>query len=294
MKSTETVRQHVIALRALAVFSLVLGIGYPLLLWLVAQLPGLRSPAEGSIITDGGKPVASALLGQAFTDAGGRPLPQYFQGRPSAGDYDPMSTGGSNLGPESIVDSPARTSLLTQVCTRSREIGERDGVDGARAYCTARGVGAVLSVVGPRDARGSVIRPLRVVSVNEPCGVVPHPFLARYRGVAVECAAPGEDYSAGQLVPVGGSAPDPPAVPADAVTAGGSGLDPDISPAYAALQIPRVARARRVSPDQLRTLVDTHRHGRTLGFLGEPGVNVVAVNLDLDRRYPVAPRVGGG
>ncbi|MCB0945422.1 MAG: potassium-transporting ATPase subunit C, partial [Mycobacterium sp.] len=83
-----------------------------------------------------------------------------------------------------------------------------------------------------------------------------------------------------------GAAVDP-AVPADAVTASGSGLDPNISPAYAELQIARVAKIRGVSPDAVRQLVVSHTEGRTLGFLGEPGVNVVELNIALDQKYPM-------
>ena len=106
-------RQHWAALRALLVLTVIVGIAYPVFIWLVAQIPGLQDKADGSIIEADGKPVGSSLIGQSFTDADGNPLPQYFQSRPSAaGDgYDPLATSASNLGPESIVDTPGDPSL---------------------------------------------------------------------------------------------------------------------------------------------------------------------------------------
>ncbi|GAB4063622.1 K(+)-transporting ATPase subunit C [Angustibacter speluncae] len=76
---------------------------------------------------------------------------------------------------------------------------------------------------------------------------------------------------------------DPDEVPADALTASASGLDPDISPEYARLQVERVARERDLPVEQVRDLVAERTLGRTLGFLGEPRVNVLELNLALQR-----------
>ena len=78
-------------------------------------------------------------------------------------------------------------------------------------------------------------------------------------------------------------------IPSDLVTSSGSGLDPDISPASAAFQVARVANARGVSQDQIRTIVAKHTQGRQWGILGEARVNVLDLNLDLDESLPTRP-----
>ena len=72
------------------------------------------------------------------------------------------------------------------------------------------------------------------------------------------------------------------------MTTSGSGLDPGISPQNAAIQVNRVAAARHVSPAAIRALVSRYTQGRVLGFLGEPQVNVLQLNLGLDQKYPVS------
>ncbi|MCW2886547.1 MAG: potassium-transporting ATPase KdpC subunit [Streptosporangiaceae bacterium] len=295
------VRQHVAAVRALLVLTVVTGIVYPLAVWAVAFLPGLHDKAGGSMVkTAAGTAAGSRIIGQAFTGPNGDPLTQYFQSRPSAAGngYDPTSTSASNLGPESIIDTlpdpaitkagkedaNAKQSLLTQVCARSAAVGRLEGVDGARPFCTKDGVGAVLAVFGPRGRDGHVSTPTRVVSLNQEAPAVP--FIATYKGVKVEPASFGADYSAGEVVPVRGDAPAAPKVPADAVTASGSGLDPHISPAYARLQASRVAKVRGVPVARVLTAIEHNQDGRGLGFLGEPRVNVLLLNLELDRTSP--------
>lgn len=91
---------------------------------------------------------------------------------------------------------------------------------------------------------------------------------------AVDSAVAGEGAVRGQI-------------PSDMVTSSASGLDPDISPANADLQVARVARARHAEPDRIRALLAAHTTGRQFGYLGEPRVNVLLLNLALDSAYPV-------
>jgi K+-transporting ATPase ATPase C chain len=272
--------RHVAALRALLVFTVLVGLAYPLAFVAIGKIPGVSDKADGSLVAHG-----SSLIGQAFTDKDGNPVQKYFQSRPSAaGDgYDPTATAASNLGPESVVDTlsdnpdDAQQSLLTQVCARSLAIGKLEGVDGSRPYCTSDGVGAVLAVFRLDGLTGPITR---VVSVNQ----TGTPFVAAYDGVRVEPAQASHDYVAegGVITPIRGSAPAHPVVPSDAVTASASGLDPDISPAYAELQAPRVARERGMPENAVQNLIRKYTDGRALGFMGEPGVNVLELNMALD------------
>jgi K+-transporting ATPase ATPase C chain len=118
-----TVRTTGVALRAMLVFTLALGVGYTLLVTGIGQL-ALPWQANGSIVTAGNQPVGSALIGQSFTDADGNALPEYFQSRPSAaGDgYDGGASSGSNLGPEN-------PELVAAIEERKAAIAELEGVE---------------------------------------------------------------------------------------------------------------------------------------------------------------------
>jgi K+-transporting ATPase ATPase C chain len=83
-------------------------------------------------------------------------------------------------------------------------------------------------------------------------------------------------------------------VPPDAVTSSGSGLDPDISPQYATIQVKRVATTRHLSVSEVQSLVSKNTSGRDIGILGEPGVNVLQLNIALDELPGQAQFAGGG
>ncbi len=129
--SRSTLRTTGVAVRAMAVATLVLGIGYTALVSIVGLV--LPAPATGSLLRDAdGRVVGSSLIGQAFTDAAGRPLAQYFQSRPSAaGDgYDSGASSGSNLGPNS-------DDLVAAIEERRAAVADREGVDVAEVPADA-------------------------------------------------------------------------------------------------------------------------------------------------------------
>ncbi|HEY5846291.1 MAG TPA: potassium-transporting ATPase subunit C, partial [Microlunatus sp.] len=110
----ESVRQLVTALKCVLVLTVVLGVGYPLLVLGIGQL-GLARQAQGSLVTADGRVVASRLIGQNFDGD------QWFQPRPSVGDYDALASGGSNAGPNDA-------ELVATVEQRRAEIATRDGI----------------------------------------------------------------------------------------------------------------------------------------------------------------------
>lgn len=181
------------ALVSMGLFTVLLGLAYPLAVTGVAQA-AFPAQADGGLVRGaGGKVVGSALIGQTFTKA------EYFHGRPSAAGngYDATASSGSNMGPlnEKLID--------------------REKADAA------------------------------VLRAENPGG----------------------------------------AIPADAVTTSASGLDPDISPANARFQAPRVAKARGVQESQVLALIDSRTEKPLLGFIGQPRVNVLALNRALDARF---------
>lgn len=155
-----TGRQYWVALRALLIFTVVLGVAYPLVVTGIGQLT-LPAQANGSTVTSQGKVVGSSLIGQSFTDKKGNPLPQWFQSRPSAaGDgYDGGASSGSNLGPNN-------PDLLKSIDERAKVIEKVDGVSAGQIppdALTASGSGldphispayALLQVDAVAKARG--------------------------------------------------------------------------------------------------------------------------------------------
>jgi K+-transporting ATPase ATPase C chain len=201
------VRQHIVALRGLILFTVICGILYPLLIFGIGQ-GVFHNQANGSLVSFHGRVVGSSLLCQEFVSAKGQPLPQYFQPRPSAAstgptDFgcDPLDSTASNLGPNNPV-------LVQDIKQRQHQIAKFDHV-----------------------------------AISQ--------------------------------------------IPPDAVTTSASGLDPYISPAYAAIQVNTVAAARHTTPAQVRALVAANTKGRTIGILGEPRVNVLLLNIALDKKFPV-------
>jgi K+-transporting ATPase ATPase C chain len=252
-------RRHLVAsLLMLLAVTLAFGFAYPLVVTGLSQL-FFHKQANGSLIYRHGKLAGSSLLGQEFTDATGNPLPRYFQPRPSnAGTgYDASSSGASNLGPS----NPLLTGFVAGVNTV--------GLDGRPSAANPFATRADPACV-PTDPQGN--------PVTSPA---PGQKYAKTAGGEYVCdpdTIPERAIAYRQFNGLPASAP----VPVDAVTASGSGLDPDISVQNALDQAPRVARTRHLPASRVIALVHRDTEGRQWGFLGEPVVNVVELNLALD------------
>lgn len=236
---------------------------YVLVVYGIGQLAFAHS-ADGSLIKRDGQTIGSSLIGQSFANAKGEPLPQYFQPRPSATSPDPYTANASaatNLGP----GDPRLVGFIPGFNTVSLE-GKRSKTNPfatkADPYCVpmVSEEGKEVPVISPEPGE----KYMKTSTGEYLCdpNTVPERAMA-YRQF--------NELPAGTKVPV------------DAVTASASGLDPEISIANARLQAPRVAKARKLSVSTVLGLVSRYTKGRSLGFLGEPGVNVLELNLALER-----------
>jgi len=254
-------RQLLTGLLMTVVMTVLLGLVYPLVVTGLSQA-FMSKRADGSLVKVNGKVVGSSLIGQSFTDANGNPLPKYFQPRPSAaGDgYDALKSGGSNLGPT----NPKLIGNVPGVAIGAdgRPIKKNDYATAADPYCVP---------VQATDKNGNAITDSTGKQVYE-----------RNKDGTYLCDPNTVPERAMAYRSLNGLASDV-QVPVDAVTASASGLDPQISVQNARLQAARVARARNVPLVVVQRAIAAHTQGRAWGFLGEQTVNVLELNLALDR-----------
>jgi K+-transporting ATPase ATPase C chain len=237
------------AFRLMLVFTILTGLLYPIAMTGISKILFPRQ-AGGSLVTVNGKVVGSSLIGQNFSKD------EYFHPRPSAAGngYDATASSGTNLGPTSA-------KLLrgtTKMDDKKNEVVDFDGISLRLVhYCLDNGLPYESSA--PLDqfknARGELDDVKLIKAFND--DKTPLVFKPKTP------------------------------VPADAVTASASGLDPHISAANADMQAGRVARARKASTDQVKQLIAQSTEGADLGFLGEPRVNVLMLNISLDQRFPL-------
>src|SRR5215468_7941184 len=222
-------------------FTVLTGLLYPAVMTGISQLI-FPAKANGSLVTVNGKVVGSSLIGQNFSK------PEYFHPRPSAAGsgYDATASGATNLGPTSA-------KLLrgtTKMDDKKNEVVDFDGLSLRTVhYCLDNDIPYESSI--PLDQfktdKGELDEVKLIKAFND--DKAPLIFKAK---------AP---------------------IPADALTASGSGLDPHISAANADAQAARVAKARNASVDQVKQLIAQSTENADLGFLGEPRVNVLMLNV---------------
>lgn len=237
-------------LRLTVIFTILTGLLYPAVMTGVSEII-FPKQANGSLLTVNGKVVGSSLIGQPFAK------PEYFHPRPSAAGngYDATQSGGTNLGPTSA-------KLLrgtTKMDDKGKEIVDFDGISlRVVHYCIDNDIPYESSVPLDqfKDSHGDLDDVKLIKAFND-------------------------DKTPLRFTP---KAP----IPQDAVTASASGLDPHISPTNAGIQAARVAKARGVSADQVKQLIPQFTDRADLGFLGEPRVNVLMLNIALDQKFPLS------
>jgi K+-transporting ATPase ATPase C chain len=236
--------------RLMVVLTILTGLLYPALTTGLSQLI-FPKQATGSLVTVNDRVVGSSLIGQNFTK------PEYFHPRPSAAGsgYDATQSGGTNLGPTSA-------KLLhgtTKVDDKKNEVVDFDGINlRIIHYCLENDIPYESSV--PLDQFKTANGDLDDVKLIKAFNDDKNPL--RFRATQP--------------------------IPADALTASASGLDPHISPANAQIQASRVAKARKVSQDQITQAIAKATETADLGILGEPRVNVLLLNIALDQQFPVS------
>ena len=239
-------------LRIKIFMTVVLGVGYPLLMTGISQVI-FPKQANGSLITSkgsaGDKVIGSELIGQSFSK------PEYFHPRPSSagGGYDATASGGSNLGPTSA----KLIHGTTKMDNKKNEVVDFDGINLRIVHYSVDNEIPYESSVPLeqfKDAKGDLDDVKLIKAFND--DKAPLIFTPK---------AP---------------------IPADAVTGSASGLDPHISPDFAHAQALRVAKARGVPVDQINELIMRFTEPPDLGLLGEPRVNVLRLNLAADQQFP--------
>jgi K+-transporting ATPase ATPase C chain len=257
-------RQLLTAVGMVIVMTVVCGFAYGLALTGIGQL-AFSHQANGSFVQKNGKDVGSSLIGQAFTDSKGNPIPKYFQSRPSEAVTSPSTDNitvseASNLGPS----NPLLIGFVPGVNT----VGLSGDKSATNPFATPTDPFCVPVDTTSAAAPVTSPTPGQKYAKNPDGTYVCDPNTVPERAIAYRSefgVAPNAE------------------VPVDAVTASGSGLDPDISIANADIQAPTVAKARNLPLAQVQQLIAANTTGRSLGVLGDPGVNVLNLNLALDR-----------
>ena len=254
-------RQLITGLGVVVVMTLTLGLVYPLVVTGFAQV-AFHNKANDSLVKVNGKVVGSSLIGQSFTDKDGNPIAKYFQSRPSAAGsgYDASVSSASNLG-------PSNANLIGNI--PGVAIGDNGKPITSNPYATPADPYCVP--VQSTDKAGN--------DITDKAGNAVYDKNKDGTYVCNSSTVPERVLAFRALNGLGKNVK----VPVDAVTASASGLDPDISIANADLQAPRVAKARHLPLATVMAQVKAHTDGRSLGFLGEKAVNVLELNLALDK-----------